>query len=222
MSPKIDLEKKAVTREDEGRWIKLVCKCKGLEICLFNIYAPNEDDCSFYVQIMEILDNTECTDIMIGGDFNLVMNPEIDRKGSLFNHHRAAAFLNDICQEHYTDIWRECYPESRTYSWQAGRGKKYKAARLDFFLVNHMLRTRIANVYYKPGILTDHSQIIIEGLWKLNSVHLSNSDYQTGIAYVVEKANIKYKECTDDTKWEMIKTEIISFSQMYARQKAMM
>ena len=47
------------------------------------IYAPNDDDPKFFESFFNHLRDFHCDDIVLGGDFNLVLNLEKDKKGGL-------------------------------------------------------------------------------------------------------------------------------------------
>ena len=54
------------------------------------IYAPNEDDPGFFERFHDHLRDFQCDDIIIGGDFNLVLDIDIDKKGGLAKTHTKA------------------------------------------------------------------------------------------------------------------------------------
>ena len=47
---------------------------------LANINAPNEDDNSFYINVIQLIESLPNDNQIIGGDFNLVLDLEIDKK----------------------------------------------------------------------------------------------------------------------------------------------
>ena len=53
-----------------------------------NIYAPNEDDPNFFADVSYHLLDFKCDEIVIGGDFNLVLDVEKDKKGGLARTHK--------------------------------------------------------------------------------------------------------------------------------------
>ena len=226
IKPKCYCEAKVHHSQHEGRSLVIELNIKGINLCLANLYAPNVDDPVFF----QTMDTCLLTDKVIGGDFNLVINPNIDCLHSTYNNYNAAAKVISYVESGYSDIWREKYPDLRQYTWQRSKNKNRSAARIDFWLVSDDLRTRIENVLHKPGISSDHSQIYLEirtdlpkrgrGLWKLNSSYLKHDEYKKGLLYVVQKAKIKYKLNNPALRWELIKTKIIVFSQMYAFQIA--
>ena len=76
--------------DDSGRLILCDLKRNGKSITLANIYAPNEDDPAFFKNLLDHLEDFEGEEIIIGGDFNLVLDVEKDKKGGLpRTHHNA-------------------------------------------------------------------------------------------------------------------------------------
>ncbi|CAH3016349.1 unnamed protein product, partial [Porites evermanni] len=57
--------------DPQGRFI--ICDIKTNEKCftLGNIYAPNEDNPTFFLDFFDHLADFKCDDIIIGGDYNL-------------------------------------------------------------------------------------------------------------------------------------------------------
>ena len=60
----------------------------GKQLTLANIYAPNNDDPAFFTSVFERLADFKCDEIIIGGDFNLVLDVEKDKKGGLAKTHK--------------------------------------------------------------------------------------------------------------------------------------
>ena len=50
-------------------------------LTLVNIYAPNNDNPTFFQNVLDHLLSFECEKIIMGGDFNLVMGVQRDKKG---------------------------------------------------------------------------------------------------------------------------------------------
>ena len=51
-----------------------------MSITLVNIYVPNQDDPEFFNDLFIKLSKHECQNQIIAGDFNLVLDLEMDRK----------------------------------------------------------------------------------------------------------------------------------------------
>ena len=73
-----------------------------------NICAPNEDDPSFFKQIFDHLHDFACEEVILGGDFNLVLDVKEDNKGGLpRTYQNALKIINQNCEElNLIDIWR--------------------------------------------------------------------------------------------------------------------
>ena len=73
-----------------------------------NIYAPNEDDPSLFADVSYHLLDFKCDKIVIGGDFNLVLDVEKDRKGGLSRtHKKSLEVVKDLRESlDLMDAWR--------------------------------------------------------------------------------------------------------------------
>ena len=216
--------------DPEGRYIITEIYIQGINLTLCNLYAPNTDDPNFFIEVRKLIEQTESTDRVLAGDFNLVIDVEKDRYNSKYNHIKCLQVLREMIDTGYSDLWRTNNIDRIEYSWFRGKGKQRVAARLDYFIISDEMRTRIDNIVYKPGLFSDHSQVICKiktntpkrgpGLWKMNNKFLKNPEYSIGMQEVIKRAASKYSECNPAIKWEMIKTEIIQYSQLYARERA--
>jgi len=63
--------------------------------------------------------NFKCEEIVIGGDFNLVLDVEKDKRGGLVRTHKnALKVIRDFSENlGLSDIWRIFNPEARRYTW---------------------------------------------------------------------------------------------------------
>ena len=92
-----------------------------------NIYAPNEDDPNFFHSFFDHLSSFRGEEIIIGGDFNLVLDVEKDKRGGLARtHQKASKVIQGL-----TDIWRLLNPEAKRYTWRQNQPAVH--CRLDFF-----------------------------------------------------------------------------------------
>ena len=78
----------------------------------------------------------QCNDMIIGGDFNLVLDIDIDKMGGLAKTHTIAV---KVIKDHMTeldlvDVWRLLNPDGCRFTWC--RQKPENHCRLDFFLVS--------------------------------------------------------------------------------------
>ena len=93
--------------DQEGRFTIVIIQIpKVIEFLLANIYAPNEDDASFFINIFQKLETKECYSKVIGGDFNVALNPVIDQTTKIISHKNSReVILNFLEEAEMWDIW---------------------------------------------------------------------------------------------------------------------
>ena len=64
------------------------------------LYAPNDDDPSFFLNFFDHLNDFKCDEVITGGDFNLVLDLDIDKKGGpAKTHTESVKTLKDLCAQ---------------------------------------------------------------------------------------------------------------------------
>ena len=156
------------TKQDlAGRVISLKIKCQNNILQIQSIYAPStaEPRPTFFEDLHEY----SFTDgqIIVGGDFNMVEDPQIDRLGGTpcAAHVRG---LTELLQYKNTmnlvDIWRERNPTTRSYSWNTLDDRDIHS-RLDRFI----FQTHSKRCTYASICSLTHGQITRLSHWSLRS-----------------------------------------------------
>ena len=204
----------------------------GKQLTLVNLYAPNDDDPNFYTSVFEHLADFQCDEVIIGGDYNLVLDVEKDKKGGLAKtHKKSREVLNKFTEDlDLVDVWRVQNPESQRFTWRQRNPEIH--CRLDFFLVNKSIICSAINTDIVPGYKTDHSMITLQislhnnprgrGFWKLNTSFLKDEEYVNQIREIIAQTKDEYAQ--DDTvtpglSWEMIKMKTREASINYGKIK---
>ena len=140
------LEHKIIT---EGRIQILKIKVLETIVSLVNVYGPNHENERrlFLVKLQDVLNIYDFGDhIIIGGDFNLVANFELDKMSRADNIQRKTPSesqnkLKSIMENYnLVDIWRLRNKEKRMYTWS--QPNPLIRCRLDYFLTsNDMTRS---------------------------------------------------------------------------------
>ena len=92
------------------------------------------------------------------------------------------SYMSEFCLE---DVWRVRNEGVKRYSWYRQGGKV--ASRIDLLLASQGLSSNIGTIFYRNGILSDHSALhfVIEchenlrggGFWKMNAKVLQSKEY---------------------------------------------
>lgn len=133
------------TCDNQGRFIILQAEKEGYKFVLGNIYAPTQDHPQEQIQMInnieDLLITTGSVDMILGGDFNICMSPNLDRthrdnveqvdRNSLYRD-KLLAFSEDLLLR---DAWRFLNPGVKCFTFRRG----LYASRLDLWLVSEHL-----------------------------------------------------------------------------------
>ena len=87
-------------QDTQGRLI--ICKLTT-ESCVYvicNIYGHNEDKVDLFAALNENLKECNCENIIIGGDFNFVLDDTLDAKNRNASHPRVLKYFQQLCDDH--------------------------------------------------------------------------------------------------------------------------
>ncbi len=133
--------------DPQGRFIILNELIVNIQVTLISIYAPNEDDPSFYQNLFYTI-STYSWQYVIGGDFNCVLDIQLDRSTGIDSTHlKSRKIIKKIVKDlHLTEIWRHLNPNKREYSCFSNTHKTY--SRIDYFIVSSNLLSKIERCWY--------------------------------------------------------------------------
>ena len=106
-----------------------ICDIKTEDKCitLANLYAPNNDKPRFFQDFFVHLDDFQCDHLIIGGDFNLVLDLNKDKKGGRYKTHTNSVktlekFIDEL---NLIDVWRVLNPDILRYTWRQKKNRKF-------------------------------------------------------------------------------------------------
>ena len=140
----------------------------GTKYNIVAIYAPDGNNATYWTTLHKKLINGPRTKQILIGDFNVTLDPYLDRTNYFTdNHVKGREVINSWIEgEEYFDAFRYIYPTSSTYSWRwdgnGNHSSKDQKGRLDHCLVTPDLIDQTINVKYQYTSATDHASIIIE------------------------------------------------------------
>ena len=191
-----------IFRDNKGNVLIVDITICNIRLTLVNLYGPNTDDPMFYKVILKqvkLFNNKYC---VLGGDWNLVLNSNIDTYNYVnVNNPKARDQVLEIISElNLVDIWRDHNPDFKKFTWR--RNKPIRQARLDFFLLSDSLYSSIETSSIHSGYRTDHSMITLKfkfnenekhsTYWKFNNSLLKNVDYITTVKKVISEVKKQY------------------------------
>ena len=129
----------------------------GEKITILNVYAAPDLHLSIFTNMTDILLRYSCSFMILGGDWNCVMDNTLDGNPGLNKtkrNSRQQALYQMLDEVDVVDIWRRMHPYDKDYTFFS---KTYY--RIDFFLVSKELvsSSSIGNIH-----ISDHAPITIE------------------------------------------------------------
>ena len=197
-----DFKVKNVTKDNNGNFLIMTIETMLKELTLVCLYGPNRDSPEFYQDIQDKIINLQNPNVIFGGDWNLVLNPEKDYKNYLhINNPKAQDKVFELMAElNLVDVWREINPELQRFTWH--RNNQAQHGRLDFFLVSDSFISFIKNAEIPIGYRTDHSMITLKlqintetrfrNFWKFNSSLLKDIEFANEINNVIKEIKMQY------------------------------
>lgn len=211
--------------DTEGRWLILHVSIDLSQFIIVNVYATNNKQNNNHLfttiesKINQISSKYPYATIIWGGDFNTVMDEEVDRWPPQKN--KKTSVLKSVCARmDLLDIWRYTYPDQRMYTWT--NNDLTKQSRIDFWLISAINKDDVELVKIDTSVLTDHKAIMIKmnkdgkrttisktNYWKLNKTLLENECFKKQSIDIIQKY---WKKASIVKKfghnWELMKFEI--------------
>lgn len=204
-------------RNRDGRAILLKLIIYGKKYTLINLYLPNQNQIKVGLQLISQLLGKAEGIVIVGGDFNFVMDSAIDTttpttaQGS--KDKKKFKELLTKCQ--LVDIWRLMHPIEKNYTYYSNVHGSYH--RIDFFLINQRGINNILTAEIGNSVWSDHAPVFLKidlllgennrGNWRLND----NLLYDEGCATEIRKAIMDFiNDHNGDTtslpiQWEALK-----------------
>lgn len=176
----------------EKKWYLLCC-----------IYGYNEDRSDFFENLWQKIDDFNCENIIICGDFNLVLEPKLDYENHKDSNRnlKARKKVSDLMKEKdLVDIFRKMNPD--VYEYTLERENPPQKGRLDFFLISKSLQSNcfpgircIEKESIEVGVV-DHHIITLtlngKGLWEFDNSFLSSNKFVESILKVIKKVQKQF------------------------------
>jgi exonuclease III len=225
--------------DPNGRYVIIDIEIAGdTTYTIANIYAPTKnhekDQVDFIRNIFSKIQEFSQTNIIICGDLNICLDPELDKitrnntKTRIDSATYRQQLINLLESENMEDIWRTLNPNKKMSTWSRGDQR----SRLDYFLISSHLANRQINCDILNAVHTDHNLILLficlneakpvnKGFWKFNSNLLNDIEYVRIIKDVIYNTGKKYRKLSNKNKvWELTKLAIRNATIPYSIKKS--
>ena len=215
--------------DSQGRLVGIQFKLNEETFTLINVYAPNEDDPNFWIEVFRFFEMYPGHRILVS-DYNLALDKEIDRSSlKSKNNDQSTEILNQYMTDTFSsDLWRNRNIDKQTFTYCTK--KPFIGSRIDYVLVDTAIESWFTDVNIIPGFRSDHAGVTTKllphscargrGYWKLNNQILYEINYVTEINNVIDETVVLAEDLTPDKKWEMVKRHCIATSQVYSHSRA--
>ena len=218
--------------DKDGRVVCCKIEVDSRVFVVGNIYGPNNDSPDFFAEVVKIIDRLGSQEsVLIGGDFNMVMDPTVDRKDSTRNHTQSHVLWCEFMERvGLNDIWRMLNPEVRRYTWHRFNRNLHTsmASRIDMIMVPQCMVDAVVNCEIEPGHWTDHSLVTLTvrlneyrrgpGVWKFNNKLLESDKFCDNVRHIIEEIVHCTSHLDHSTWWECLKMEITAYSKSFAKK----
>ena len=118
----LEFDLKSSVLDPEGRYILINATVQGSDYLFINIYAPNkvQEQCDFFSCLDKLIEKFHVSageKIVLGGDYNVILDPDWDCSGGNPIKKDSVKFIEDMCLNFdLVDIWRIRNPECKRFT----------------------------------------------------------------------------------------------------------
>ena len=170
-----------------------------------NFYGLNEDKPQFYKNLKQKIDEFETENVIIYGDWNLVLDPSLDTENykTINNPNARSVVLSLIDYMDYMDAWGILNEDKKkVFTWKRLHPER-KQARLDYFLISHFMFFYLHECEIIPDYRSDHSGVLLKlqinfdnekghRYWKFNNTLLKDVEYVKKIKNIIKENLDRY------------------------------
>ena len=143
--------------DKDGRYLFAEIALKQKMLCLANIFGPNNDNPVYFLNFFNDHNNFSLYDTILGGDFNIILNNDLDKIGSASQHSNYKA--REVVRSHMwamnlSDFFWIFHPFMKTFT--RIQITPFTASRFNFFLVSNSFKSCTQSTNVLPSVRSDH------------------------------------------------------------------
>ena len=198
----IPLTHTVLEKDNNGNLLTIKAVYDDKAFLITSIYSPNEDSPEFFEHIFNHNMNSNCPLQILGGDFNVTLNHNIDNHAyAAPRNNQARNKLNEmLIDNNFYDVFRCFNPSKRQFTWKNSGGRQ--RARLDMFIASECFRPYIISYEKISPMGSDHDPILTridftkflkgKSYWRHNNNLLKEIDYVHRIKNQIRLTLAKY------------------------------
>ena len=225
-----------ISKDECGRILAITIQYNTTTLNVVNVYAPvlPADRPLFFNDLHTYLSPLYIN--IVGGDFNVVADPHLDRTGGTISSHHTQGItqLNTILTAFdLIDVWRTNHPHHREYTWRSPHHILPQIqSRLDRFYISSSLQARPITTEFYATTWSDHSYITLEftlvpvrphghSYWKLNTQVLAEPEYIVTITALIRYHQGHLADFPDVARWwDVVKLDIQTTTRAYCMARS--
>lgn len=181
-SNKVEWQEQRTIADREGQFLVTQGLIRNKLWTLTGIYGPQTKKAEFYKSLMKTLEELTEGNLMVMGDFNVVIGRLMDKSAHGSPHSEIPnVFQHWMRDKGLSDCWRLQNTQCRDYTLFSNLHKSY--SRIDYILVKQQPSIKILGTNIDSRTFSDHAAVLItwsqEGYspsrqWKLDNYLLLN------------------------------------------------
>ena len=224
-NPRLDVELVDRKLDDQGRYIVAKVLVNKEPLTIVTAYLEpqlsQQKVAEILSKIMDTVNQYENSRVIFCGDFNMVLNDDIDSNTKRGAH--KGAFFNKFIDSHdLTDVWRVQHPNTKRYT--CFTNNRY-LSRLDMFLLSPAMLTHVHNCDIGYSYLSDHSPVTMEfsltepdsgrGPWRLPKFLLGVNEWKKQVEEFITEMEQTHQGTDDGILWDTIEGGVRGISIRY-------
>ena len=223
----------------EGRLLIVKTTIEETDYYVCNVYFPTSnhenDQINTLIQLNTQLVDLKGENLILGGDWNVILNDKLDKKSKSQTPCQNQKFQNQLLttlvELELIDCWRLCNPTKKKFTCRNSQGgEKVTLSRIDMFFVTENLLNIVQSPKIEAGFKSDHDYITLtlkisnakrgKGVWKFNNKLLLDKEYVIMTKKLIA-IEIKDNDHYDDKGflWDYIKMRVRSETMLYSGKK---
>lgn len=159
----------------------------GVGFAILNVYLIPGHPINFLIEMMTKLAGLPQENIIIGGDFNCLANPLIDRLpiGSLHVPQKSKQVFDLFEEVGFVDVWRKLHPAGKEFTFYSNPHKCH--TRIDYLFLPKVILKQVVSCKIGHIAISDHAAVYLnfapknakiqQKYWQMNPLILKDAKF---------------------------------------------